>query len=85
MPKQISIMLADSVWAAAQAIPKDQRQALFADAIADAVQKTPSLEVRLAAAMEMDRLRSTIKPVDGCSEDWIREERDCCYPQRSSE
>ena len=77
MSKQISVTLSDSVWAAALAIPADERQALFERAIADAVEKTPSLEQRRAAVLEMDRLRNSIAPVEGCSEDWIREERDC--------
>lgn len=77
MPKQLKIMLSDSAWAAAQAVPSDERQALVEAAITKAMQGISSLEDRRTAASEMDRLRNSLEPVEGSSEDWIREQRDC--------
>lgn len=72
MSKRVNIILSDTVWELLQQLPKGERSAFTNQAISAAF----SLKDRRAAAAEMDRMRETLPPVDGCSEDWIREDRD---------
>jgi len=72
MSQRVNIILSDSTWELLQAIPKGERSAFVDKSIAAAC----ALQDRWAAAAEMDRMRETTEPVGGCSEDWIREDRE---------
>ena len=72
MSKRINIILSDSVWELLQLLPKGERSAYAEEAIKAAF----ALQDRRAAVAEMEVLRQTTPPVDGCSENWIREDRD---------
>ena len=72
MSHRVNIILSDSTWEVLQAVPKGERSAF----VEQAINTTSALQGRRAAAAEMDRMRETLPPVDGCSEDWIREDRD---------
>ena len=72
MSHRVNIILSDTTWELLQAVPKGERSAF----VEQAINATSALQDRRAAAAEMDRMREVLAPVDGCSEDWIREDRD---------
>ena len=72
MPHRIQITLEDQLWEFLQSIPKNERSQMLKDAVADKLTRLR----RQQAMEEMDALRSTLKPLPGCTEEWIREERD---------
>jgi hypothetical protein len=72
MPHRVNVVLKDEIWDALQAVPKGERSALVNDALARWIE----LRDRRAAAAELDRLSSTLSPVPGSSEEWIREDRE---------
>ena len=71
MSHRVNIILSDSAWELLQAIPKGERSAF----VEKAINAASALQDRWAAAAEMDRMREEMTPVEGCSEDWIREQR----------
>lgn len=72
MPHRIQITLDDTLWEFLQAIPKNERSSLVKQAVADGLTRLR----RQQAMEEMDALRSKLTPLPGCTEEWIREERD---------
>ena len=72
MSQRVNIMLSDSIWGLLRSVPKGERSAFVEQALSEAF----SLQDRRAAVAEMERLRETMTPAEGCSEDWIREQRD---------
>ena len=72
MSKRVNIVLSDTVWELLQQLPKGERSS-FAD---EAISAAFALADRRAAVAEMEQLRLSTPPVPGCSEDWIREDRD---------
>lgn len=72
MAHRIQITLDDSIWQILQTIPKDERSQLIKQAVSDQLTR-----LRRQQAMEdISALRSRLKPLPGCAEEWIREERD---------
>lgn len=72
MSHRIQITLDDPMWEFLQTIPKDERSPLLKQAVANELIR----HRRQQAMEEMDALRSKLKPLPGCAEQWIREERD---------
>ena len=72
MSHRVNIILSDTTWELLKAVPKGERSAF----VEKAINAASALQDRWAAAAEMDRMRASTPPVEGCSEDWIREDRD---------
>ena len=71
MSHRVNVMLDDAVWEQFQAVPAGERSRLLNEALGRELLRRK----RLAAAEAMDKLRNSLSPVAGCSEDWIREDR----------
>ena len=72
MSHRIQITLEDHLWEFVQTIPKNKRSQFLKQTVSDQLTR-----IRRQQAMEeMDILRSKLKPLPGCAEEWIREERD---------
>ena len=72
MTHRIQITLEDSTWEFLQTIPKNERNHLINQAVYDQLTR-----LRRQQTMEdINALRSRLKPLPGCAEEWIREERD---------
>lgn len=72
MSHRIQITLENQAWEILQTIPKGERSNLLKQAVSDELIRRR----RRQAMEEMDALRSKLKPLPGCAEQWIREERD---------
>jgi len=71
MSHRVNVILKDEIWEALKTIPKGERSALINEALARWIE----LRELQTAAAELDRLRSTLRPAAGHSEEWIREDR----------
>jgi len=72
MAHRVNFILDDRIWAELQNIPKGERSRLVNHAVGNEL-----LEYRRQkAVMEMDELRTGVRPVAGTSEEWIRQDRD---------
>jgi len=65
-------MLDDKTWEELQSIPKGERSRLVNHAVDNELQAYR----RKKAVLAMDNIRSGMKPVEGASEEWIRQDRD---------
>jgi len=65
-------MLDDKTWEELQSIPRGERSRLVNHAVSNELQAYR----RKKSALAMDHLRSEMKPVEGASEEWIRQDRD---------
>lgn len=72
MTHRIQITLDDSIWEILQTIPEDERSELIKQAVSDQLTRLR----RQQAMKDINVLRSRLKPLPGCAEEWIREERD---------
>lgn len=72
MSHRVNIILSDTTWEALQGLPKGERSRF----IEVAVIKELELRRRREAGRKMDALRERMKPVSGCSEEWMREDRE---------
>jgi hypothetical protein len=72
MAHRVNVMLDDEVWEQFQSIPAGERSRLINESLAVELLKRR----RLAAIEDMAALRATLPVVPGCSEDWVREDRD---------
>lgn len=72
MPHRIQITLDDTLWEFLQSIPKNERSPLVKQAVANELTR----QHRRQIANQMDELRKKLKPLPGCAEQWLREERD---------
>ncbi len=72
MSHRINIMLDDETWEQLQAIPAGERSRFINDTLAVELLRRQ----RLAAIERMDALRQDMPVVSGCSEDWVRADRD---------
>lgn len=72
MAHRINIMLDDENWKRLQEIPAGERSRLINESLSQELLRRQ----RLAAIERMDQLRATLPKVSGCSEDWIRADRE---------
>jgi hypothetical protein len=72
MAHRINIMLDEDNWAKLQAIPAGERSRLINESLSVELLRRQ----RLAAVERLDALRKTMTPAPGCSEDWIRADRE---------
>ena len=72
MSHRVNILLSDETWLALQEIPKGARSRFVDEAVVGNLRK----QRRLEAITNIDKTRKKMKPVQGTSEDWIREDRD---------
>jgi len=72
MAHRVNFILDNHVWDALQDIPKGERSKLVNHAVGNEL----LAHRRKKAAMAMDQLRAEMKPADGTSEAWIRQDRD---------
>ncbi len=72
MSHRVNVILSDTTWQALQSLPKGERSRF----IEGALMKELELRRRHEAGRKMDALRLRMKPVSGCSEEWIREDRE---------
>lgn len=72
MSHRINIMLEDETWEKLQAIPAGERSRLVNDTLTTELRRRQ----RLAAIERMDALRQTMPVAPGCSEDWVRADRE---------
>jgi hypothetical protein len=72
MSHRVNVILSDTAWEALQDLPKGERSHF----IEGALLKELGLRRRREAGRKMNALRDRMKPVSGCSEEWIREDRE---------
>lgn len=65
-------MLTDEAWALLQQVPKGGRSEFVSQAVITEL----TLRRRREAAARMDKLRESMQPLPGSTEEWIREDRD---------
>jgi len=72
MAHRVNFMLDDQTWEELQSIPRGERSRLVNHAVGNELLNYR----RKKAALVMDNIRSGMKPVDGVSDAWIRQDRD---------
>lgn len=72
MGHRVNVMLDDQVWEQLQNIPAGERSRLINESLSVELLRRQ----RLAAMDGMEVLRATLPVVPGCSEDWVREDRE---------
>ena len=72
MSHRINVMLEDETWEKLQEIPSGERSRLVNDTLSAELQRRQGL----AAIERLDALRKTMPVVPGCSEDWVRADRE---------
>lgn len=72
MPHRTNMVLSDDAWEMLQQIPKGRRS----EVVSKAVVTDLTLRRRREAAVSMDKRRAGKQPMQGSSEQWIREDRD---------
>ena len=71
MSHRVNVVLDNYAWEALQSVPKGERSQIINRLVIDWDMR----QRRLQAAEEMDRLRESLEPLPGTTEEWIREER----------
>lgn len=72
MTHRVNVMLDDQVWDQLQAIPAGERSRFINDVVSQELLKQRQRD----AWQNLQTLRQTLPVVPGCSEDWVREDRD---------
>jgi len=72
MSHRVNFILDDATWEGLQEIPRGERSRLVNHAVCHELKTFK----RRKAVRKIDQMRSTMKPVEGTSESWIRQDRD---------
>lgn len=72
MSHRVNILLEDDVWTALRSLPRGERSR----AVNKALARWFALQGRRGAVERLKQRRSTLQPVPGTSEEWVRADRD---------